>query len=107
MKMELETENKEGLGMSFQIISMWRAELVITHENLGIEGAIFWSLRLVIRFVLKSNHAVPKPSHAVVKKLRMCQGLMESLRPTEERDLKMQTGEIKESNIKLEESKVI
>lgn len=56
--------------MSFQIISMWRAELVITHENLGIEGAIFWPLRLVIRFVLKSNHVVPKPSHAVIKKIK-------------------------------------
>lgn len=44
MQMELETENKEGLGMSFQRISTWRAELVITHENLGIEGAIFLAI---------------------------------------------------------------
>lgn len=66
--MEIETENKEGLGMNFQIISMWVTELVIIYENLEIEGAIFWPLKLVISFILKSNNVVPKPSHAVVKK---------------------------------------
>lgn len=41
MQTEIETENKEGLGMNFQIISMWVTELVIIYENLEIEGAIF------------------------------------------------------------------
>lgn len=68
MQTEIETENKEGLGMNFQIISMWVTELVIIYENLEIEGAIFWPLKLVIRFILKSNNVVRKPSHAVVKK---------------------------------------
>lgn len=68
MQTEIETENKEGLGMNFQIISMWVTELVIIYENLEIEGAIFWPLKLVIRFILKSNNVVRKSSHVVVKK---------------------------------------